>query len=83
MTNTVTRIEPDRRMEWNVAFGVMAPIGHVYGYLLEAIGGRDTKVFSYCDWSNIDEEWRGHLTFPIVPVEMLEKSLEKLDRIVS
>jgi hypothetical protein len=78
VTNTVTRIETDRRLEWNVAFGDMAPIGHVYGYLLETIGDRQTEVLSYCDWSSIDEEWRGHLNFPIVPVEMLEKSHSRI-----
>jgi hypothetical protein len=83
VTNTVTRIEADRRLEWNVAFEDTTPIGHVYGYLLEAIGDHETEVLSYCDWSNIDEEWRGHLNFPIIPVEMLEKSLENLDRIVT
>jgi uncharacterized protein YndB with AHSA1/START domain len=82
VTNAVTRIEQDRRLEWNVALTGTSPIGHVYGYLLESTDRGVTEVLSYCDWSDLAEEWRGHVVFPIVPPEMLKRSLENLARLL-
>jgi uncharacterized protein YndB with AHSA1/START domain len=83
VTNTVTIIEPGRRLEWNVAFQDTPPIGHVYGYELNPVDDDHTEVVSYCDWSSISEEWRGHLDFPIVPLAMLQRSLEKLEQLIT
>ena len=79
VVNTVTRIVNDKQLEWNVAWPGSPPFGHVYGYLLEAVGSNSTQVSSYCDWSGISDEWRGHLRFPVVPESMLERSLENLE----
>lgn len=81
--NTVTRITPDRLVEWTVGFGDHPPFGHVYGWALEPVGEAETEVTNYCDWSNADEGMRTGVTWPVVPVTMLEQSVEKLERMVT
>lgn len=81
--NTVTRITPDRLVEWTVGFGDHPPFGHVYGWALEPVGEAETDVTNYCDWSEADEGMRTGVTWPVVPVSMLEQSVEKLDRMVT
>ncbi len=81
--NTVTRIIPDRLVEWTVGFGDHPPFGHVYGWALEPAGEAETDVTNYCDWSEADEGMRTGVTWPVVPVSMLEQSVEKLDRMVT
>jgi hypothetical protein len=81
--NTVTKIVPDTELEWNVGGLERGPLGHVYGYQLEAIGADETEVTTYCDWSGIPDEIREAVTWPVVPVTMLTKSLENLDEIAT
>lgn len=83
VVNTVTRYVPDSQFEWSVAWPGSPPFGHVYGYLLDPVREDQTDVSSYCDWSSLSDAWRGHIEFPVVPASMLEKSLEKLSRIVN
>ncbi len=78
--NTVTRIIPDRLIEWTIGFGDQPPFGHVYGWTLEPVSGTETEVTNYCDWSNASEEMRSGVSWPVVPVAMLEQSVENLDR---
>jgi uncharacterized protein YndB with AHSA1/START domain len=80
--NTVTSIVPDTALEWNVGGVDQPPFGHVYGYELRAAGPASTEVTLYCDWTGVRS---GSIRdrFPIVPVHMLEKSLENLERIVT
>jgi len=59
------------------------PFGHVYGYELVAVGEDATDVTLYCDWSGIPDETREVVTLPVVPVHMLEASLDNLDRIMA
>jgi hypothetical protein len=81
--NTVTKFEQNRCFEWSVALvGMDEPIGHVYGYLLDPVDDEVTEVSNYCDWSNLGAPWKGKLDFPIVPLNMLQHSLEKLGRLV-
>ena len=49
--NTVTRIIPDRLVEWTVGFGDHPPFGHVYGWILDPVNESETEVTNYCDWS--------------------------------
>src|SRR5688572_16492233 len=66
--NTVTKIEPDRLLEWNVGSAERGPLGHVYGYELEPVGPGETDVTSYCDWSGISDAVRERIArWPIVP----------------
>ena len=81
--NTVTQIVPDRLIEWTIGFGDNPPFGHTYGWVLEPVGQGETEVTNYCDWSNASEEMRTGLTWPVVPVAMLEKSVENLNRIAT
>jgi hypothetical protein len=81
--NTVTRIEPDRRFEWAVGGEDSPPVGHVYGWLLEPVSDTETDVTNYCDWTDIGDDMRNWKPWPIVPVEMLERSVEKLERIAT
>lgn len=81
--NTVTAVVPDRLVEWTVGFGDHPPFGHVYGWQLEPVGEDETDVTNYCDWTDISDEMRAGLTWPVVPVEMLEQSLERLDRLAT
>jgi hypothetical protein len=80
--NTVTSIVEDTALEWNVGGVDQPPFGHVYGYELRAAGPEATEVTLYCDWTGVRA---GSIRdrFPIVPVHMLEKSLENLERIVT
>jgi len=82
--NTVTQIVPDRLVEWTIGSPDQPPLGHVYGWQLDAVNDRETDVTNYCDWSNITEALRSRgRTWPIVPVEMLEESVAKLERIAT
>ena len=83
VANTVTRIEPDPLIEWNVGATDGDPFGHVYGYEIEAAGDGSSTVSHYCDWSGVADELKTAITFPVVPVHMLERSLENLDEIVA
>lgn len=78
--NTVTRIERDALIEWNVAAPGRDPVGHVYGYELQPVSDEDTRVTSYCDWSEVPSHLRvrGNVSFPVVPPEMLERTLVRL-----
>jgi uncharacterized protein YndB with AHSA1/START domain len=82
--NTVTRVIPDRLVEWTIGAPGQPPLGHVYGWQLEPVGDTATDVTNYCDWSGITEELRARRPdWPIVPVAMLEESVAKLDRLVT
>jgi hypothetical protein len=76
VVNTVTRIEPDLLLEWNVGSLEQGAYGHVYGWSITPLGPDETEVTNYCDWSEIPLEGRDR--FPIVPVSMMENSVEKL-----
>jgi uncharacterized protein YndB with AHSA1/START domain len=81
--NTVTRIEPDRLLEWSVAANGRNPWGHVWGYTLAPVGERETDVTSYCDWSGVPERRRGASGWPVVPIESMAASLAELDAIAT
>jgi len=81
--NTVTKIETDHLVEWNVGSAEHGPLGHVYGYVLESVGESETEVTHYCDWSQVDPKFLTRVTFPVVPVHMLEKSLDNLDQLAT
>lgn len=65
VTVVITRFEQDRALEWTIDGQLQPPIGHVYGYELEAIEG-GTRVTSYYDWSNIAEQYRDAGIFPVM-----------------
>jgi hypothetical protein len=82
--NTVTRLEPDRLVEWTVGAVDKPPLGHVYGWQLDPVDAEHTDVTNYCDWTDIVDALRASgRTWPIVPVSMLEQSVANLERIVT
>ena len=81
--NLVTKLEPDALIEWTVGGVDTPPVGHVYGWQLTPAGDA-TDVTLYCDWTNIIEALRAaNREWPIVPVHMLEKSMDNLDRLAT
>jgi uncharacterized protein YndB with AHSA1/START domain len=82
--NTVTRFEPDNRFEWTVGGADRPPVGHLYGYVLTPAGAGETDVDHYCDWAGADPKVKARVaSWPVVPVHMLERTLEKLDTLAS
>lgn len=82
--NTVTQIVRDQLVEWTIGGVDQPPLGHVYGWKLDAVSDSETDVTNYCDWTNITPELRARRPdWPIVPVEMLEQSVAKLDEIAT
>ena len=65
----------ERRLPWR-------SVGHDYGYRLDPVGAAETVVTNYCDWTAVPEQWRQRVNWPVVPPEMLERSLLNLQRIV-
>ena len=82
--NTVTQFVRNQLVEWTIGGVDRPPFGHVYGWKLEAVSDNETNVTNYCDWTNITPELRARRPdWPIVPVEMLEQSVAKLDEIAT
>lgn len=77
----ITAFERDRALEWTISGRVQPPIEHLYGYRLEPVED-GTLVTSYYDWSKILEQYRGALSFPIVPGSALKATLGILARTV-
>ena len=75
----ITRFEPDALIEWTISGAIQPPLKHLYGYRLEPseIG---TLATSYYDWSEIDEAYRGHGIFPVIPEAALRATLGILAR---
>ena len=82
VVNTVTAFVSDRLIEWNVGAAGRSPIGHVYGYELEPLGENRTRVTSYCDWSGLQPKLQDKVVFPVVPPEMMERTLDRLQSLV-
>jgi uncharacterized protein YndB with AHSA1/START domain len=80
--NRCTRIEDGRLVEWSVGAPERSPLGHVYGWELTPVGD-ETDVTNYCDWSGLNPKLRDKVTFPVVPIEMLEASLDRLAEVVA
>ena len=83
VTNTVTLFLADVEVAWTVGTPGRTPLGHVYGFRLDPISESETDVTNYCDWSAVPERWKERVTWPVVPAEMLEKSLINLERIAT
>jgi uncharacterized protein YndB with AHSA1/START domain len=81
--NTVVRFDPDREFAWTVGAKGRTPIGHVYGFILEPVSDTVTDVTNYCDWSGIPEKWHDRISWPVVPVSMMERSMDRLEAIMT
>ena len=78
--NTVTRILPDALLEWSVGSKERPSYGHVFGWKMKAADDLHTEITNYCDWTDAPEEVRDR--FPLIPKEMLEKSVNNLANLV-
>jgi hypothetical protein len=79
--NTVTRIVPDALLEWSVGSRERPSYGHVFGWEIRAIDDLHTEITNYCDWTDAPEEVRDK--FPLIPKEMLNKSVDNLADLAS
>ena len=83
VTVQIIVFEQDREIAWDVLGRLRPQIGHFYGYRLEpAEDGKGTLVTSYYDWSQIHEDYRDKLDFPIISETSLKATLGILDRTV-
>ncbi|MDO9486240.1 MAG: polyketide cyclase [Actinomycetota bacterium] len=83
VTVIITNIAVDQLVEWGIQGNDGKPFGYVYGYALQAVDEHSTEVTSYCDWSGLSEKRKARIAFPIVPLSMMEKSLDNLEAIVT
>jgi polyketide cyclase/dehydrase/lipid transport protein len=81
VTVIITRFERDALIEWTISGVIQPPIRHLYGYRLEP-SATGTRVTSYYDWSEIDEQYRGKGIFPVIPEAALRATLGILARTV-
>ncbi len=81
--NHVTRFEPNRLIEWTTGGIDTPPVGHHYGWELEAVGNAETDVTHYCEWSGISDEARSRVSWPVVPLSMLEQSVANLAQLAT
>ncbi|KFU81923.1 phospholipid-binding protein [Amycolatopsis lurida NRRL 2430] len=77
----ITTLVPDEEIAWTVEGRVRPHARHIYGYRLKPAEG-GTLVTSYYDWSEVGEEWKERITFPVVPESALKATLGILERTV-
>jgi hypothetical protein len=72
---------PDQEIAWTIDGAMDPPMGHVYGYRLEAIDG-GTLVTSYYDWSNLHPTYEAFAdtVFPVISETNLRATLGILAR---
>jgi hypothetical protein len=83
VVNTVTALVQDRLVEWAPSGKGRQGSGNRWGWQLEPVGDGETDVTNYTDWSNTSEEARASGRFPVVPVSMFERSLDRLAEVVA
>jgi hypothetical protein len=77
----ITKLVPGEEIAWTVEGRVGPHARHVYGYRL-APAENGTLVTSYYDWSQVSDEWRERVTFPVVSRAALKATLGILERTV-
>ncbi|MGI9051315.1 MAG: SRPBCC family protein [Ilumatobacteraceae bacterium] len=82
VTVTIRTFEQGREIAWSIVGVIKPPLGHTYGYRLEAVED-GTMVTSYYDWSTIDPVWREAAVFPVLPEAALRATLGILARTVA
>ena len=83
VTVVITAFEADREIAWTILGQIEPPIGHIYGYRLDA--GEEpgtTLVTEYYDWSDIHQEWKERDIFPIISELAIRATLGILERTV-
>ena len=80
---TVTRLIPDRLVEWTVRAVGKPPAGHVWGWRIEPLTDGACLVSNYCDWTGISGDLRARFRWPVVPVDRLQRSVGNLERLAT
>ncbi len=77
----IETFDRDREIAWTIEGTMDPPLGHVYGYRLDAVDG-GTRVTSYYDWSNIHEQYEPMVEaiFPVISETNLRATLGILAR---
>jgi hypothetical protein len=79
----VTKIEPGHLIEWTTGLvDAGEPVGHVYGWRIEPGDGDSCTVVNYTDWSGVEPAERRE-RWPIVPLAMMERSVDNLEQLVT
>jgi len=81
VTVIITKFQPDADIEWTISGKIQPPIKHLYGYHLQP-SETGTLVTSYYDWSQIEQQYREHNIFPVIPEAALRATLGILARTV-
>ncbi len=81
VTVIITKFQPDADIEWTISGKIQPPIKHLYGYRLQP-SETGTLVTSYYDWSQIEQQYREHNIFPVIPEAALRATLGILARTV-
>jgi hypothetical protein len=76
---TITELIRDRLIEWTVGAVGKPPAGHLYGWQIEPLTDGECLVTHYCDWTNVSDDLRTRFRWPVVPVEMLERSVSNIE----
>lgn len=82
VTVVIDRFEMDREIAWWIDGTIQPPIGHRYGYALEAAelaGVAGTWVTSIYEWSQVSDKWRP--IFPVLTEANLRATLGILERV--
>jgi hypothetical protein len=80
----IETFDRDREIGWTIAGIMDPPLGHVYGYRLDAVDG-GTRVTSYYDWSDIHPQYEAMVeaVFPVISETNLRATLGILARTVA
>jgi len=81
VTVIITKFQPDADIEWTISGKIQPPIKHLYGYRLQP-SETGTLVTSHYDWSQIEQQYREHNVFPVIPEAALRATLGILARTV-
>ena len=81
VTVIITKFQRDAEIEWTISGKIQPPIKHLYGYRLQP-SETGTLVTSYYDWSQIEQQYREHNIFPVIPEAALRTTLGILARTV-
>ena len=80
--NLVTRFALNSGIEWCPYFPGETQPGYVWGWALVPAENDQTHVTNYCDWTVLRADWRSTLRWPVLPAEMMLRSLDNLQRLV-
>jgi len=81
VTVIITKFQRDAEIEWTISGKIQPPIKHLYGYRLQP-SETGTLATSYYDWNQIEQQYREHNVFPVIPEAALRATLGILARTV-